>query len=146
MAIEAPLSKYKRNSFLIGITVCVGLSLWCGYDGHINKSFKEAHPEWWVTNRAAPFALLPVAAVLAAWWGAIRGRKLVADDKELILPGHSRIAYDAIESIDKTYFEDKGFFVITYKQAGGGEVKHRLSDRDYDNLTAILDHIVSRIS
>ena len=144
MAIEVPVSRYKRNSLLIGIAICAGLSVWCAYDGYLNKTFKETHPEWWVTNRAAPFILLPIAALLAVRWYVIRGRKLIADDNELIFPGKTRISYDAIESIDRTYFDNKGFFTISYKQAGGSETKRRLSDRNYDNLPAILDHVIAK--
>jgi hypothetical protein len=146
MAIEAPVSRYKTNTLLIGIAICVGLSLWCAYDGYLSKTFKDAHPEWWVTNRAAPFFLLPIAAVLAVRWYAIRDRKLIANDSELVFPGKARIAYDAIESIDKTYFDNKGFFTIFYKQAGGPETKRKLSDRDYDNLPALLDHLIAKIT
>ncbi len=146
MAIEAPLSKYKRNSFLIGIGACVVLSVWCAYDGYLNKSFKEAHPEWWVTNRVGPFILLPAAAILGVWWCAIRGRKIVANDSELIIPNRPKISYEAIESIDKTHFESKGFFTIIYRHPGGSEAKRRLYDRDYDNLPAILDHLVAKIT
>ena len=146
MAIEAPLSKYRRNSFLIGIAVCVGLSLWCGYDGYLNKTFQETHPEWWVPNRITPFVLLPAAAILAVWWQAIRGRKLVADENELIIAGKAKIAYETIERIDKTHFENRGFFTIVYKQPGGSEAKRKLSDRDYDNLPAILDHLIAKIT
>lgn len=146
MAIEAPLSKYKRNSFLIGIAICIGLSLWCSYDGYLNKTFKETHPEWWITNRVAPFVLLPVAAILGTWWYAVRGRKLIADETELVIAGKASIPYDAIQSIDRTHFEDKGFFTVIYTQAGGSEARRKLSDRDYDNLPAILDYIVAKIS
>ncbi len=146
MAIEAPLSKYKRNSFLIGIAVCVGLSLWCAYDGYLSTTFKEAHPEWWVTNRVAPFVLLPLAAALGVWSYAIRGRKLVANESELVIAGKTSIAYEAIQSIDKTHFDAKGFFTIIYKQAGGSEARRKLSDRDYDNLPAVLDHLISKIT
>jgi hypothetical protein len=146
MAIEAPLSKYKKNGFLIGMVICVGLSLWCTYDGYLNKTFKEAHPEWWITNRVAPFVLIPAAALLGAWWYGIRGRKLVANENELVIANRVRISYEAIESIDKTHFESKGFFTIIYKHAGGSEAKRKLSDRDYDNLPAILDHLIAKIT
>jgi hypothetical protein len=146
MAIEAPLSRYKRNSFLVCMVVCVGLSLWCGYDGYLNKTFKEAHPEWWATNRTAPLVLLPIAAILWIRWYAIRGRKIVADEKELIIASKARIPYDAIERIDKTHFENKGFFIVVYKQVDGSEIEQKLSDRDYDNLPTILDHLIAKIT
>ena len=149
MAIEAPLSKYKRNSFLIGIAICVGLGAWCLYDGYLNKAFAEAKHEQWIVdaNRIAPFVLIPFAAILGLWWYAIRGRKLVANDSALVIANKARISYEAIESIDKTHFESKGFFTIVYKKhSGGSEAKRKLSDRDYDNLPAILDHLIARIT
>ena len=146
MAIEAPLSRHRRNGFVIGIAVCMGLAAWCGYDGYFSETFKEQHPQWWITNRVAPFALLPAAAILGIWWCAIRGRKLVADENELVIAGKARISYDAIERIDKTHFERKGFFTIVYKQPGGSEKQRKLSDLDYDNLPAILEHIVAKIT
>jgi hypothetical protein len=148
MAIEAPLSTYKRNSFLIGIVICAGLGFWCAYDGYFNKSFDAAKHEQWVVdaNRIGPFVLLPIAAILGIWWHAIRGCKLVADEKELIVAGKARIAYDAIDRIDKTHFENRGFFTIFYKQPGGSDTKRKLSDRDYDNLPAILDHLIAKIT
>lgn len=146
MAIEAPLSRYKRNNFYIGIAVCIGLALWCGYDGYIDETFKERSPQWWGPNRVVPFVLLPAAAALGAWLYAIRNRKVVAADDTLVIAGKQKISYDSIEKIDKTYFEKKGFFTITYKNQQGGEVRRSLSDREYDNLGPILDHLVAKIS
>jgi hypothetical protein len=146
MAIEAPLSRYKRTNFLIGIVLCAGLALWCAYDGYFSPTFKETHPQWWRTNRVAPFILGPVALIIAAWWLGIRNRKVVADENELIVSAKTRIPYDAIEKIDKTYFERKGFFVITYKRPNGAEAHWKLSDHVYDNLPAILDHLIAKIT
>jgi len=60
--------------------------------------------------------------------------------------GKVRIPYDAIESIDKTHFDDKGFFTIIYKENSGPEVRRKLSDRQYDNLEVVLDHLVAKIT
>jgi hypothetical protein len=146
MTLEAPLSKYKRNNFLIGIAVCVGLALWCGYDGYFSKTFKQEHAQWWGVNRVAPFVLLPAAAVLGAWLYAIRRKKVAAEENELVVAGKERIPYDAIDRIDKTYFEKKGFFTLVYKKEDGREVHRKLSDRDYDNLKTILDHLIAKIT
>ena len=146
MAIEAPTSKHKRNDFYIGIAACVALALWCGYDGYLNKTFKETHPEWWGTNRVVPFVLLPAAVALGARWYGIRNRKVVAAADALVIPGKRKIPYDSIEQIDQTHFETKGFFTITYKNEKGNLVRRRLNDRQYDNLKAILEHLVAQIS
>ncbi len=146
MPIEAPLSKHTRNNFLIGIAVCLGLALWCGYDGYFNQTFQQDHPEWWSINRAAPFFFLPIAVILGAWFHAIRGRKLVAADSELVFSTKKKIPYDAIEKIDKTHFDDKGFFTVTYKTPAGRETNHKLSGYAYDNLRPLLDHLSAKIT
>ena len=43
-------------------------------------------------------------------------------------------------------FQTRGFFVITYKTGDGGEVNLKLSDRNHDNLSALLDVLVAKIS
>jgi hypothetical protein len=57
-----------------------------------------------------------------------------------------KIPYDAIEKIDKTYFETKGFFTVIYQGDNGREVRRRLCERDYDDLGPILDHLIAQIT
>jgi hypothetical protein len=76
----------------------------------------------------------------------IRKKKLIADEKDFIFSDKEKIAYDAIQQINKTNFESKGYFLITYKEENGKEVDRKISDRQYDNLKAILDHLVSKIT
>ena len=83
--------------------------------------------------------------LIAGYFYAIRNRKLVADENELVIAG-KKIPYDSIEKIDKTYFETKGFFTITYTDENGASVQYKLSDRQFDNLGPILDHLVAQIS
>lgn len=153
MAIEAPLSKYKRTNFKIYILVCLVLGAWFAYDGYFNKSFIEEHSDEQGRpngvlefNRKSPPAFVALAVAIGAYFYAVRGRKLVADEKELVIAGKKRIPYDAIEAIDKTHFEEKGFFTIIYKNSAGAEVRHRLNDRQYDNLGPILDHLIAQIT
>jgi hypothetical protein len=153
MAIEAPLSKYKRHNSLIYIGVCIVLALWFGYDGYFNKGFigkhttEQGRPDsTLVFNQKAPPFLVAGALLFGGYLYAIRNRKLAADDDALVLPSGRKIRYDAIEKIDKTYFETKGFFTITYKNEKGSLVQRRLSDRQFDNLGPILDHLVAQIS
>jgi hypothetical protein len=153
MAIEAPLSKYKRNNVLIYIAVCLGLAGWFAYDGYVNQSFisehttEEGNPDGiLVFNQKSPPAFVVAALLLGGYLYVIRQRKLVADDTELIVAGKERIPYSAIEKIDKTYFSDKGFFTIVYKRGDGGEAKLRLSDRQYDNLKPVLELLVAKIT
>lgn len=153
MALEAPLSRYKRNNFIIYIAVCLAAALWFAYDGYLNKDFIEEHTteqgrpdSTLVWNQKLPPVLVVGALLFAGYWYAIRNRKLVATDDALILPGGKRIPYDSIEQIDKTHFEKKGSFTITYKAGNGGLTRQKLSDRSYDNLGPILDHLVAQIT
>jgi hypothetical protein len=153
MAIEAPLSKYKRNSLLIGVVVCLGLALWFAYDGAFNKEFIAKHttekgqPDGTlIFNQKSPPFFVVVAVLIGGYWCAIRRRKLVAAEDALVIAGKKRIRYDAIEKIDKTYFETKGLFTIAYKNESGRLVQCKLSDRQYDNLKPILDHLVAQIT
>ena len=153
MAIEAPLSKHKKTNYKIYIAVCVVAAIWFGYDGYVSKKFREAHTRQdgkpdstLVFNQWAPPFLLAAAGLLAVYLSKIRHRKMVADENELVINGKETIPYDSIQKIDKTYFDSKGFFIITHKDKNGRETDHKLSDRDYDNLKAILDHLVAKIT
>ena len=153
MAIEAPVSKYKKTNLKIYIAVCIGLVIWCVYDSYFNEKFKEKYtgPDdkakgWLVVNRNAPPYLIGAAVILSAYLFAIRNKKIVADENELIISGKEKIPYEAIQKIDKTYFDKKGFFIIIYNHKNGDEVNRKLSDRKYDNLGLILDHLVAKIT
>ncbi len=159
MAIEAPYSKYSKNNFKIGIVLFLAMAIIFAYDGYLSKyewslrrSFYEEHvkdgkPDFdMVFNQKSPLVFVGLAAVTTAWFWARKNKKLLADENELIISNKEKISYDSIQQIDKTYYEKKGFFVITYKDKGGKEVKHKLNDRTYDNLAALLEHLVAKIS
>ncbi len=153
MAIEAPYSKYRKSNFKIAIVVCVGLAIWCAYDGYFNQKWIEEHtdsdgnPETYlVFNRRAPIYLLGAAVLCGAYLFVTKDKKLVAEENELVINTNEKISYDAIQSIDKTHFESKGCFVIIYNDETGKEVNRKLSDRAYDNLAAVLEHLVAKIS
>jgi len=159
MAIEAPYSKYSKTNFKIGIVLCLGAAIIYAYDGYLSKyewslrrSFYEEHvkdgkPDFDMAfNQKSPFAFVGLAAVLTAWFWVRKNKKLLADENKLIINNKKSISYDSIEKIDKTYFDKKGFFVMTYKDKGGKEVRRKLNDRTYDNLAAILEHLVAKIS
>ena len=153
MAIEAPLSKYKKTNLKIAVAICVGLAVWCVYDGYFNKDWIEEHKNadgspqtYLVFNRNAPPYLIGAAVLLGAYLFVIRNQKVIADENKLIISDKESIIYNSIQKIDKTHFDSKGFFLITYKDKNGSEVKHKLSDRRYDNLAAVLDHLVAKIS
>lgn len=153
MPIEAPLSRYKKTNFKIYILVCLIAAIWFGYDGYFSKKFKEKHTlddgtadSTLVFNRWAPPVFIAAAVLLGVYLSKIRNRKIVADDNELVISDKDKIPYDSIQKIDRTYFGSKGYFIITHKSQDGGEVNRKLSERDYDNLAAILDHLVAKIS
>ncbi len=153
MAIEATYSKYKKQNFKIGIVLLLALGAYCTYDGYFSERFREKHTtnegkpnSTLVFNQKAPFFCLGGAVIFAIWLGAVKNRKVVAQSDGIIIDGKEKITYQAIEKIDKTYFESKDYFVITYKDEADKEVKRRLSGRDYDNLGAILDELVAKIS
>jgi hypothetical protein len=172
MAIEAPYSKYCKTNFKIAIAVCVGGAIIFAYDGYLSKYewslrhiFYEEHikdgkaDSTLVFNQKAPFVLGPLAVVLIAWFLLRRREKLIADELGLSIydcrlkienrklkianRNSENIPYDSIQKIDKTYFNSKGYFVITYKNNDGVESNRKLSAKQYDNLKAILEHLVS---
>lgn len=153
MAIEASLCKYKKTNFKIGILILVVAAVWFYIDGYHSEKFAKKHTKidgtpdsTLVFHRKSPPYFLVGAVLLAGYFWMIRGKKLVADEQGLVLNADERIDYGAIQSIDKTNFESKGYFVITHKDETGGEKKCKISDRTYDNLAAILDHLVSKIT
>ncbi len=153
MALEAPLSRYTRNSIIIYILVCLAGAAWFTYDGYFSQSFisehtdEEGNADFDLTvNRLAPPFCVAGAALLAGYLYAIRKRRLVADEEALVIAGKATIPYDAIEKIDKTHFEKKGHFTITYMRSDGTEAQRKLSDRQYDNLRPILDHLIAQIT
>ena len=152
MAIEAPVSKFRRNNLKIYIVVCILATIWLGYDGYFNKKFIEEHSPEGVPdstllfNQKAPTVSIGIAVLLVIQLLLIRKQKLISDEKELIFSDKERIAYDAIEQINKTHFDSKGYFIITYKVENGKEMDRKISDRKYDNLKAVLDHLVAKIT
>jgi len=160
MAIEAGVSKYKLKNLKIYITVCIVLAIIFGYDGYCSKyewskrqSFYQEHfvdndgkPDGTMSfNRKSPPVFLAAAVILAVWLAMNKNRRILADESG-IDTGCCTISYDSIESIDKTLFDQKGYFIVTYKNEQGSEANLKLSDRDYDNLGKLLDHLIAKIS
>jgi len=152
MPIEAPLSKHKKNNLKLYIALCIILAAWFAYDGYYNETFIKKHtdsagkPESTLTfNRNSPPYLIAFAALLCAYMFAIRNKKLIADETALTA-GALKIPYDSIEKIDKTHFDSNGYFIITYKNQQGIPAALKLSDKTYDNLPAILDTLIAKIT
>ncbi len=151
MAIEAPLSSYKKKNLILIAVGLIGLGLWFGYDGYKNTKFIEKHttedgtPDSTLSfNRKSPPFLIGAGLLIGAYFIVVKNKKVVADDNALQV-GKVSIAYDAIESINKTHFDSKGYFIVTYSDDGQNK-DLKVSDRTYDNLPAVLDHLVAKIS
>jgi len=152
MAIEAPISKFKKNNLKIYIAVCIVATVWFGYDGYYNEKFIDKHsPEGvpdttLIFNQKSPPVFIGAAVLLGAYLFVISRRKVLADENELVINAREKIPYDSIQKLDKTHFSSKGFFIITYKDNSGSEIQRKLSKRTFDNLAPILDHLVEKIS
>jgi hypothetical protein len=153
MAIEAPISKFKKNNLVIYIILCLVAAGWFAYDGYINKNFiaKNTNDDGkpnstLVFNQKSPPFFAAGAVLIGVYLFVIRNRKLIADESELVFSAKDKIPYDSVQKIDKTYFDRKGFFIITYKDEHGKEIDRKISDRNYDNLAPILDHLVAKIT
>jgi hypothetical protein len=153
MAIEAPTSKVKKTNLKIYIGLCIIGAVWFAYDGYFNETFRKENTDengepnsTLVFNQKSPPFFAGAALLLGAYLFAVKRKKLIADESELVVSAKERIPYDSIQKIDKTYFDKRGFFIITYKDGNGNEVRRALSNRRYDNLGAVLDHLVAKIS
>jgi hypothetical protein len=153
MALIAPLSRYRRNSFLIWMAVLVGFAAWFAYDGYFNQKFRDKHTgkdgkpdSTLVFNQKAPPYLVGAAVILGAYLFLIRNKRVVAEEKALVIDDKINIAYDSIRKIDKTHFDSKGYFTVIYRGPDGKDIDRKISYKDYDNLGAILDHLVAKIS
>ena len=153
MAIEAPISKFKKNNLKIYIVICLGLLAWCMYDGYFNEKWIQEHkyedgsPKPYLTaNRNSPYLFVPLIGFFAITLFVIKDKKIIADENELVISKNLKIGYDSIQAIDKTLFEKKGRFTIIYNDKDNNELSYKLSDRKYDNLSAVLEHITAKIS
>jgi len=161
MAIEAPVSKFRKTNLKIYIAILIAVAAVFAYDGYLSKykwsmrySFYKENvldndnkpTSTMQFNRKSPLVFAGAGALLLVYLLAIGGKKITADENEIVLNEKVRIDYESIQKIDKTHFNTKGFFVITCKDENGSEVNRRLSKRAYDNLEAVLDHLVAKIS
>ena len=159
--IQAPLSRYKRHNYLILIAIFIACVVIFGYDGYLSKydwSHRQAFYKEHVTdnggvpdtdmkfNLYSPPVFLAAAIVLAVRFFMVRDKNLTADESALHIDNRIDIPYTSIESINKTYFDKKGYFILTYKDAQQKEQQVTLSDRTYDNLPTLLDTLISKIS
>jgi len=160
MAIEAPLSSYKKRTYLYIILGLLAAAIIFGYDGYLSKYEWSMRHSYYVEhvvnnggtpdgdmqfNQKTPPVFLLASIAFAVYYFAVIAKKHIrAEESEAIINGQ-KISYDAIEKINKTHFDSKGYFILTYSENGQSK-ELKLSDRTYDNLPAVLDHIVSKIS
>jgi hypothetical protein len=152
MSVEATTSHYKKNTHKIFIAALVLFGAYCIYDGYFNEKFVEKHvsetgeaDSTLAFNRKSPPILFGAAILIGANLARIWTKKVVAGETSLNVCG-TDIAYDSIESINKTHFDSKGFFTIAYKDSQGSEKDIKISDKDYDGLPTVLDEVVAKIS
>jgi len=153
MVIEAPVSKFRKNTIIIWAIVCIGFAVYCIYDGYFNEKFIKKHTDangnpdsTLVFNQKSPPFFIAGAVLLALYLFAIKNNKIEALENELVIGAKEKITYESIQKIDKTHFAKKGYFIITYKDKDARQVNRKLNDRKYDNLEAILEHLVEKIT
>lgn len=150
MEIIAPISRYKKNNLLIVAGILAVAAGWFFYDGYYSPEFAKKHTNpdgtpnsTLVFNQKSPPFMLIAAAFFAVRFWLIKDKKIVAGQQGLEA-GAVSIPYDSMDSIDKTHFDSKGYFVISYTQ-NGQPGKLTLSDRSYDNLPAVLDYLAAKL-
>lgn len=150
---SANYCKHKKQNLVIAIVVFLGLGVWFAYDGYLNKDFIERHTseegiadDTLNFNRNAPYGMAVLAIAAAARFAVVKDRKLTADEKGLDFFGKERIEYSDVESVNKTWFDSKGYFIVTYKDRDGKEQEKKISKGQYDGLKDVLDTLVSKIS
>ncbi len=161
MAIEAPVSKFKKTNLKIYIGALVIAAVFFGYDGYFSKyEWSKRHKFYvkhvidndgvpsstMVFNQKSPPIFLGGALFFAITLFVIKDKRIVADENELVISDNFKIPYDSIQAIDKTHFEKKGCFTIIYNDQNDSELQYKLSNRKYDNLSAVLEHITAKIS
>jgi hypothetical protein len=152
MAVVAPLANYKKTNYKIWFLILFVAGAWFFYDGTYNEKFKNKHTNQGVADhtlvfhRKAPPYMIGAAFLIAIYAYSMRNKRIIADDDTLILSDVEEIPYKSIESINKTNYDSKGYFVISYKGKDGKLAEKKLSNRTWDNLDEVLELLVSKIS
>jgi hypothetical protein len=152
MAVVAPFSQYKKTNHKIYILMLLVAAVWFFYDGYFNDKFKAKHTKNGVADttlvfhRKGPPYFLAGAVAVAIYSLIARNKKIIADEQELVLSAKEKIPYSSMESVNKTNYGSKGYFIITYKDSAGKELQKKISNRTFDNLDAVLELLVSKIT
>jgi hypothetical protein len=153
MAVEAPYSSYRKTNCILYIILLLVLGSWCAYDGYFSEDWIQEHtnadgsPQFYLKfNRQIPYYAGAAVVAIAVFWFSVRSKKVIADENELIISEKEKIPYSSIQQIDKTHFDSRGFFIISYKDKDGRDKLKALSYKKYDNLKAVLELLVSKIT
>ena len=117
-AIIAPISKFKKQNALVLVAVFIIAGIWFAKDGYYNEKFMREHSsedgipdQTLVFNQKSPPFFAAGALAMLGYFFATKSRRLIADDDKLSINAKINIPYDKIEKIDKTYFDNKGYFL-----------------------------------
>jgi len=152
MSVIAPYCQYKKTNFKLGILILLVAAVWFAYDGYKSETFKKRHtkngqPDSTLAfHRNSPPFFAAGAIVLAIILAKVKGKKIVADEQDLILSDGGKIPYNSIETVNKTEYQSKGFFTVEYKSQDGQKKLCKISNRDFDNLDAVLGILVAKIT
>ncbi|MFH1613630.1 MAG: hypothetical protein ABIG61_00900 [Planctomycetota bacterium] len=161
MAVEATYCRYRKTNFKIAVIVLIGLALVFAYDGYVSKyewsmrhKFYREHvvnnnnkPDSdMIFNQRVPFFLAAAGVIAVIWFAAVKNKKIEAREDAIVLSDNQAVPYGSITSVDKTFFDSKGYFTLNYKDQTGREKQVRLSRKTYDGLGLVLDELVRKIS
>jgi hypothetical protein len=152
MAVVAPFARYKKTNLKIYIGLLLIFAVYFYYDGHYGKKFIAKHTvngkpdSSLIFNRTSPPYLFAAAVAIAVYAWTVRNKKIVADDQKLIISENEKISYTSIQSVNKSSYDSKGFFIVDYKDDSGSLQHKIISTRTYDNLDAVLELLVSKIT
>jgi len=152
MAVVAPLAKYKKTNYKIWFMILFVAGAWFFYDGTRNEKFIAKHTRNGVADhtlvfhRKAPPYMIGAAFLIAIYAYTVRNKKIVADEESLVLSDVEEIPYKSMDSIDKTNYDSKGYFLIIYKGKDGKPAEKKMSNRTWDNLDEVLELLVSKIT
>ncbi|MCE5340749.1 MAG: PH domain-containing protein [Planctomycetaceae bacterium] len=152
MAVVAPLAKYKKTNYKIWFMILFIAGVWFLYDGKYNQKLIAKHTKdgkadpTLVFHRKAPPYMIGAACLVAIYAYSMRNKRIVAADEKLILSDIEEIPYKSIESINKTDYDAKGTFIITYKGKDGKVAEKKISNKSWDNMDEVLEVLVSQIT
>ncbi len=152
--VVATFSKYSKQNLIIAIVICIGAIIVCSHDGYYNQGFINKHTidgqidSVLAFNKYSPPVFAVFAILAAIRYYVVGSYKVVAGDDSIEVDGKLTIKYDDIDSLNATYFDDKGsgYFILKYKSSDGSLKDLKISKKRYDGTSELLETIVSKIS